>query len=356
MQDAESKDEERVFAAALAWPETTSPLALLDNWGPGAEVDLGRVAVGEVHHFRINLLNPTDKDVVFRKILAGCACADVTTGAKVFPARAVTPVAIRYVAPKTTTTELAEVKVLFFDENDGPGATPVASIVLRIGLAGNLALHPATSRFEMGEEGLSLFEIPVYFSSPVEGSSLRAFKSSEFDDLKLDLVEKEGRPFLILSVAAGSLPSAGLRGRIGVEDVRLEKRASLEITVHPRQQVSIAPDILRFRQVADQPDHYRATALVRVLPKSGVGIQEIESLSCFQENTRIPVKLASLANGIHRAEFLLERDELSALLDPGEAATADRVGSNRRPVTWRILLAGEKESIVLSTGLLGDLK
>lgn len=300
---------------------------------PRAFIDLGPLAAARQHEFELRILNDTDEDLRFRKVVAGCACGRIEFESRVLPAHAVTVARLAYTPPRVARSARYSLTLTLHDDSDDPEVSPVAVFWFSGELTDLLVIDDSQARIEVPETGPARFILPVQSNPPVRPAELYLSLSPSLSAVRAEVLEIDGQVVIAASAEPESVGPEPLHGWIRL----LEKRSGREATAHVRlarrAPLTIHPFYLRFLPVEDDPTRYRATALVRVVPRrEEEPAGEITRMTCQYGETAVELEALQIGDSIYRV-----RAELPAAVfeeKSGSETTGEAVSQSEPVLDW----------------------
>jgi Protein of unknown function (DUF1573) len=352
-QEGELVEPTASFSIALELPEPDPNGFPVRRW-PSAELDLGTYPSGKTQTFALTVLNKTDQDIVFRKVVTSCSCGKIKFDSNVIPAHSSIGATVRYSASKSLVTPYARIGIWLYGENDDTDDNPVARIKLSVSHSAVLAVKVASSHLEISEAGPFTFQFPVVTTAPVDPNKLVVIKSDEFAPLEAILDLNGSSPALVVRGLAENISEDGLQGEIILRDPGTKLGVSIVLTLSHRPVLTVTPRYLRLRESTAEEGAWSAMALLRVLPSTQTQVvPEIVRLTCTANGFPVSVHCSPIGNGVYRVDVQLTTPDMSKLVGKNVASKTDQV-----PVLWRIELEaeGDQTRLVEITTILGGLR
>lgn len=290
-----------VFAQS---PQSDLPIAVAAQ-GSGmfykADVDLGRVPAGSKKELSFLLKNNTNTTFNIPNIRSNCSCADVSLEeTKVAPGKS-TEVAITIAAPSKAKKIEQRVGITL---HSGAGSTPVL-IHCRYRLSGLLAFAQdsfiANYNIKLKREPNPL-RIPFLLTQPIDPENLSVKPFDGLATSSCELVEEEGKHFVVCTVPRSAIGENGVAGGIEIRDSLSGASARLPCLISAIGEYRLIPRHLSLSW--DQENKcYRANALFKFegeLPLDGNKVELSARLTGMPGRVEVEARPVGTVGVVHR--------------------------------------------------------
>lgn len=312
---------------------------------PESTVDIGPVPAGETADISLLLTNATGRDIVFEKLVSGCVCGRVSMQGNVLSAEHPTKIIVRYMAPQETFADARKyIHLSFYGANHLAEDQPLAAIYLKTEISGNLSINHHGTSFEINEDGLTVWQLPVHFSLPVRPENLIVTNSHEIRDFQSEIQEQGGRYYLVIATTAGAMEAGKMEGVVTVEDPFAKRKVSVPMLITRRPRVGVSPSLLSVKPDFDNPDLLKGMLFLRVRSKSGENeVPEVLEAACFFGDSRLDIQMTPLRNGIFRVDLTIPAGQFPKNRGQGE------LNAEVAELAWKIKLSDEERVVTFQS-------
>lgn len=231
--------------------------------------DFGPLESGMKIPFKLRVRNELPVSFPIHKMETSCGCWNAATDANEIPAKGELVISGSLDVVKSHEAEVFHLQVYLPYRADRPGEG--LTMLVDYSVAGMISFKGTASFLTTAGRSLSehRFQVPILVTAPLSLASLQIEKDEEIDDLKVELVEKDGSQFLICTCPIDSSNPATRVGKLLLKSLDGKKSSSVILIVEAQADVRISPSIARFVPVSETKlDAFRAKAIVSIHPEA----------------------------------------------------------------------------------------
>jgi hypothetical protein len=238
----------------------------------GSVVDLGTLTTGKTYRIELDIQNPSGALMRFEKLGKSCTCYNATAS---FEAKASSLVlepggviAVEMTAriPSKMGRDDGYLRV---ELNTAPGTLGNMYVRMNYKIAGLLEfLEQRVVRESRVNAGKEYFQVPLLLTAPVEAKNLYFHFPGELAGLTGDVILKDGKHFLQITVDTQTVKSRYISGEIGCVDTLTTREDSVYCVIKKSNGVNVHPATLRAVVPEDTSKGGYAIAMLVVVPSA----------------------------------------------------------------------------------------
>ncbi len=256
-QGAEESEGKKAFDFDIALEATLKPLPIVNC--ERAELNLGSLVSGQKGRITLVIHNPLDREIEFAKVRTFCGCSLPKLSAMSIPAKGDVTFSSNVTVPESS---LKTDSVFSFDLIDHE-QKPVVQIVLKFTIASLLAVTSKSVLLELlDSEPTKQIFVPLVLTEPVKLENLEITTDDVLRDVLCKTVLVDNVPCVRIVASRNSVLDGPVYGAVNISDPINNRTTTLQMSVRAKPPVSIAPTVLWFREDAERPGLFKATALI----------------------------------------------------------------------------------------------
>ncbi len=256
------------------------------------------IRVGAKIRMNLTLHNSGSLPLVFDRFKLGCNCLQLACReTEILPSKEIKAVA-DYQMPKSKTNQYV-IQMAMAQGND-----EVCQFSMSGFMEGVLEIL-GPSLYESNGT-VSLWNVPLFITAPVETSRLSVELSHELRDLVAEIVVVDGKPFVKIECPESSLGVTGIAGQISVSDPELNVRTSARIGFVSKPLVRVSPLVSQFNKADEKSGRLEAFVLIQAFQTK----DDPENIIISEPNRIVDIKC--LAD--ERFDIKLEKQKINDCL------------------------------------------
>lgn len=290
--------------------ERSVTIARTIGGGIEARVELGELPPQSEGVIKLSLVNPIDDDFTFKSVDTGCGCLKVKCLGNKIPALGKLDVEVKLSTPSVV-KDVNQRIGFFLKASEGYGVTVRIAYAVAGALSFPEQYHVTTSEFGANDH---TFHIPIVFSEPVVPKNLEISGQDGFEQIKTEIVEKNGLYFVQCMMSLNGLKEDGRRGSLKVKDRRTERETTIRCMIEAPGLVIVAPSVVRFRLDSEDVKNasHIGSVIIRVHPSMLSSKEEEPVIEFASDVWKLKTDHKRLAPGVYRISIHVSPPELKS--------------------------------------------